>query len=289
MKQLVVISGKGGTGKTSLVASLARVAAEHVPLVMVDCDVDAANLALLFPGDDTLAEPFLAGRRAVIDELACSGCGECVESCRFSAIALGPDDVAAPDLLKCEGCGVCAQVCPEDAVDFIENRAGTWFRRPTDAGELVHARLGIAQDNSGKLVAHVRQVARDVAAERGAELILIDGPPGIGCPVHAALTGGDLALIVTEPTPSGEHDLVRTLELTTHFEMSAAVLVNKADLSPEVTERIRALTERAGAAWLGTLPFDPEIPHALARGELPLAVPSIKERIVEVWRETEAL
>lgn len=283
MKQIAVISGKGGTGKTSLVACFARFAASEGPVVLADCDVDAPNLALLLPGDDDVAEPFYAGRRAVVDRELCACCYDCVDQCRYGAASVSDDGFVAIDPFKCEGCGVCAMVCPTDAIGFRRNQAGLWFERQTDIGSLVHAALGVAQDNSGKLVAHVRQRAREVAERDESELIIIDGPPGIGCPVHAAISGCDLVVIVTEPTPSGEHDLERVLQLTSHFKVSSAVIINKADLCPELTERLRSQACAAGALWLGALPFDPSVPKALSQGQSPLVVDGFASQLLELW------
>jgi MinD superfamily P-loop ATPase len=287
MRQLVVISGKGGTGKTSVVASLAYLAALENPVTTADCDVEAANLALLLPGQDIRTEPFCAGRRARIDPDTCSSCGLCAEQCRAGAICI--EDCAVVDPLACEGCGVCALICHEEAVSFADNQAGVWMERRTAFGPMIHAALGIAQDNSGKLVAQVREEARSVAEREGTELILVDGPPGIGCPVHASLTGCDLALLVTEPTPSGEHDLERVLDLLDHFRLPGAVLINKHDLSPEFTARIEALARRADVQVVGKLPFSPEVPRALARGDLPLAVEAVAAPLSEAWQRIAAL
>ena len=287
MRQLVVISGKGGTGKTSVVASLAYLAALEAPVTTADCDVEAANLALLLPGQDIRTEPFCSGRRARIDPDTCSSCGVCAEQCRAGAIRI--EDCTVVDPLACEGCGVCALVCPEEAVSFADNQAGVWMERRTAFGPMIHAALGIAQDNSGKLVAQVREEARTVAEREETELILVDGPPGIGCPVHASLTGCDLALLVTEPTPSGEHDLERVLDLLGHFRLPGAVLINKYDLSPEFTARIEALARRAGVQVVGKLPFSPEVPRALARGDLPLAVEAVAAPLSEAWERIASL
>ncbi|RLB61980.1 MAG: (4Fe-4S)-binding protein [Deltaproteobacteria bacterium] len=282
LKQLVVISGKGGTGKTSVAAALAQLAGKAGPVVTADCDVEAANLALVMGGGDDTSEPFMAGQRAHVDPDRCIGCGLCVEHCRFEA--LSSDPIPTVDPLACEGCGVCALVCADDAVSFTENQAGWSLQRSTPVGPLVHAQLGVAQDSSGKLVASVRQRAKEVAEQEGIELVIVDGPPGIGCPVHAALTGCDLVLVVTEPTASGEHDLARVLELVAHFRMRAVVLINKYDLAPEVAERIAGLAERSAAPVVGRIPFDRAIARALAEGELPFHLPAFAAPLAEAWQ-----
>ena len=288
MKQLVVISGKGGTGKTSVVASLAHLAGRAAPVVTADCDVDAANLALLLPGKDSLFTDFYAGQRARVDAERCIGCAQCAEHCRSKAIRI-EDDTARVDPLACEGCGVCGVICQVDAVSFSENRAGVWIQRSTEVGPLIHAELGVAQDNSGKLVAEVRKRAREAAERDGIELVLVDGPPGIGCPVHASLTGCDLALVVTEPTPSGEHDLRRVLQLLDHFKVPATILINKHDLSPEFTARIEKLAKDGNRALAGKIPFLAQVPRALSRGELPIVIPQAHDLISEAWQVVREL
>jgi MinD superfamily P-loop ATPase len=281
MRQITIISGKGGTGKTSIVASLFRLAG---PAVAVDCDVDAADLALVLPGEDILREPFVAGRKAVVDPENCALCCECMHACRSGALDVDPrTDTMRVDPLRCEGCGVCSVVCPMGVIGYRDNVAGEWMVRRTGSGILVHAALGIAQDNSGKLVAHVREEARKLATAEGLDLILIDGPPGIGCPVHAAITGADLLVVVTEPTASGEHDLVRVMDLADHFMLEVAVVINKHDLAPALASRIEALCSRRGVDVLGRLPFDPGVPEALSRGELPLAVETVASHLHELW------
>jgi MinD superfamily P-loop ATPase len=288
VKQLAIISGKGGTGKTSVAAGLVTLAATpSCPVVAADCDVDAANLALLLAGDDGEAKPFHAGRRARVDEDGCDGCGACEQFCRFDAIEL--DGTARIDPLRCEGCGVCELVCPTEAIRFVSNQAGWTMQRNTAAGPLVHARLGVAQDNSGKLVAAVREQARQVATERGIEVVIIDGPPGLGCPVHATLTGCDRALVVTEPTPSGRHDLERALDLVAQFRMKAALLINKHDLAPAEADRIGRLAHRRDVPLLGRIPFDPRVPKALARGHLPLELDSFGGPLASAWGAIQQL
>jgi MinD superfamily P-loop ATPase len=281
MKQLVIASGKGGTGKTTVAAVLARLAG---PAVTADCDVDAANLALLLSGEERVRRPFYAGLKAEVDPELCIACMLCISACRFGAITLGEGLTAEVDPISCEGCGVCRSLCPSEAVTLRSNLAGSLMVRDTDTGPLVHARLGIAQDNSGKLVAEVREVARAEALAKGLELVLIDGPPGIGCPVHAAITGVDLLLAVTEPTPSGVHDLKRLLALAHGFRLPTAVLINKADLSESYAREVEGLALRGGASLLGRLPFEPQLPGLLAQGLDPLCRHPWAARLQEVWQ-----
>ncbi len=280
MKEIVVVSGKGGTGKTSLAAAFAQLAGQ--PVALGDCDVDAANLGLLLPGDDVRTEPFFAGQRARVDADLCTGCGECEEVCRYDAIPVS-DELARVDMLLCEGCRACQVVCPEGAIDFTENQAGMLLWRETAVGPLVHGALGIAQDNSGKLVAKVRVETRKMAEERGIDLVLLDGPPGISCPVHAAIGNVDLVVAVTEPSPSGAHDLNRLLELTRHFKLNTVVIVNKYDLNPALTSEIEAGCREYGAEPVGRVPFNEDVPRALKRHETPLVIPSLAEVLAGVW------
>ncbi len=285
MKQIAVVSGKGGTGKTTLVACLAHQADS---LVMADCDVDASNLALLFPGDDGNREAFYAGQRAKVEAERCQHCGTCVENCRFDAIEKKDDhDVNGPfiDPLACEGCGVCQMVCPSDAVILSPNLAGSWCVRESSQGPLVHAELGVAQDNSGKLVAKVREVARALAQEKQISLVLIDGPPGIGCPVHASITGVNLLLGVTEPTPSGVHDLERLLNLARTFRTKAAIVINKEDMSAAYVHAIESLSKRFEAPIVGKLPFDVRLPKLLAQRKLPLDYRPFAEKVEKIWSQ----
>ena len=282
MKEIVVVSGKGGTGKTSFTASFAHLV--KGPVALGDCDVDAANLALLMPGEDFLEEPFLAGQRARVDEGRCTGCGECENACRYNAIPV-IDDLAKVNDLLCEGCRACSVVCPEECIAFVNNRAGTLFHRETSAGPMVHGALGIAQDNSGKLVAKVRAETKLTAKERNIDLAIFDGPPGIGCPVHAAVGGVDLVVAVTEPSSSGAHDLKRMLDLCDHFKLESAVVVNKYDLSMAVTEEIEEMVKKRGAHTVGRVPFDEGVPKALARGEVPLVIPQVKTALENTWRD----
>ncbi len=255
MKQITIISGKGGTGKTTLVASLATLAKSAV---LVDADVDAADLHLLLKPQIQSRAPFFASQKAEIFSSRCDGCGRCEEACRFGAISN-----FEVDPISCEGCGVCFHVCPTKAITLADVQSGEWFISQTRYGPMVHARLGAAQENSGKLVTLVRKEACRIAGENGYSLVLIDGPPGIGCPVIASLGGVDAALAVTEPSLSGIHDLKRVLEICRHFRVPASVCVNKADINPENTERIKEFCRTEGTPVIGEIPFDPVVTQAM--------------------------
>ncbi len=280
MKEIVVVSGKGGTGKTSITAACGQLASGRV--AMGDCDVDASNLALLLPGKDIKEEPFEAGERAKVIEELCSGCGLCSLECRFRALSMS-GGVAVVSDLRCEGCRLCGFVCPENAIEFEANRAGTIYWRETQDGPLVHAALGVAQDNSGKLVAKVRQVTARVARERGLRIVLFDGPPGIGCPVHAAVGGTDLVVVVTEPSVSGAHDFERIVKLSRHFDLPVVAIVNKVGLHSPSDKKILELAGDLDVRVLAQVPFDPRVPSALARGLSPLTVKPVAERIEAAW------
>ena len=257
MKELVVISGKGGTGKTSITASLAALAASEERPVMADCDVDAADLHLILQPTVRQKQEFRSGRCARIDAKKCQGCGRCEELCRFSAIYKAADGKTREiNPSACEGCKVCVQFCPAGAIAFEERLCGEWMISDTRLGALVHAKLHAGGENSGKLVTRVRTAAKQEAEQNGAALIVTDGPPGIGCPVIASVTGASLVLIVTEPTVSGEHDLKRVLQLTQHFKVSAAICVNKWDLNAQMTERIENFGRSQGAFIAGRVRYD---------------------------------
>ncbi len=285
MKEIVVVSGKGGTGKTSLTACFAVMAGRAV---IADCDVDAADLHLLLAPRVQERHEFLSGRTAVVREGDCTGCGACLELCRFDAIVQrgAPEGSLrfSVDPAACEGCGVCVRFCPAQAMDFEERRCGAWMVSETRCGTLVHAQLGIAAENSGRLVALVRREARRRAEQSRAELLLVDGPPGIGCPVIASLTGADLAVLVTEPTVSGEHDLERVLALASHFQIPAAVCVNKWDVNAEVTERIEQATRSLGGQVVGRIGYDVAVVRAQLEGRTAVEAetPSAGE-IAAVW------
>jgi MinD superfamily P-loop ATPase len=261
MKEIVVLSGKGGTGKTSIVGSLAALAGSKV---LADCDVDAADLHLLLKPRVKQETQFWSGHVAQIDPDKCTQCGLCQELCRFDAIK--DFDV---DPISCEGCGFCSHICPVEAITMKENLSGHWFISDTRYGPLVHARLGIAQENSGKLVAQVRQQARQIAEIEEKDLIISDGPPGIGCPVISSLSGASLALLVTEPTLSGIHDLERVLGVCRHFGVPAVVCINKYDLNEENTRQIESYCKSHRIKVVAKIPFDNAVTEAIVRG-LPL-------------------
>ncbi len=267
MKELVIISGKGGTGKTSLVASFAALAKEKV---LVDCDVDAADLHLVLNPSVEEESDFSGGKKARVLEEDCVACGACLEACRFDALSV-PEEASESGIpvvnpIFCEGCGVCFRVCPADAIAFEPVVNGRWFVSQTRYGPLIHAKLGIAEGNSGKLVSLLREKARGMAEEKGLPLILIDGSPGIGCPVIASITGSNHILVVTEPTLSGRHDLFRVLELASHFRIPVSLCVNKWDLNPEMTERIEEDARKRSIPLAGRVSYDPAVTKAQIAG-----------------------
>lgn len=263
MKQLVVISGKGGTGKTSVVASFAALAESKV---IADCDVDAADLHLVLEPRIEHRAALTGGKVARIDPERCEACGVCREACRFDAILGGPDEgVCRVDPLVCEGCGVCVRLCRVGAATLEPTVSGEWFVSATRHGPMVHGRLGIAAENSGKMVTRIRTRARELAEERGFDLVIVDGSPGIGCPVIASVTGADLALVVTEPTLSGLHDLRRVAELTRHFGVPTGICVNKWDLNRDLADRIEREGSAEGLSPLGRIRYDPAVVRAQVR------------------------
>jgi MinD superfamily P-loop ATPase len=331
MKELVVISGKGGTGKTSVVASFAALAENAI---LTDCDVDAADLHLVLAPEIRSRHEFRSGHEAVIRQEACVGCAACLVHCRFGAVkqisggditwmfratsgtcddcdfcsrscpskaadmikamkeACGDSDQAtfAIDPISCEGCGVCVDLCPAKAIDFPERMAGEWYVSDTRHGTMVHARLGIAAENSGKLVSLVRQQARQLAKDENKDLILVDGPPGIGCPVIASLTGSSLVLIVTEPTLSGQHDLQRVAELARHFHIPVAICVNKWDLNPVMSDAIEASALALGAKLAGRIRYDRAVTAAQVAGKsvLEYTDSGASEDIQTLWTRMES-
>ena len=283
--ELVIISGKGGTGKTSITASFALLAQKPV---IADCDVDAADLHLVLNPEVRERHDFRSGREAIINPDKCSRCGLCQAQCRYEAVwtAAGPDggEIYYIDPPSCEGCGVCVRFCPEEAIDFPERLCGEWMTSETRNGPMVHARLGVAAENSGKLVSTVRKEAKRIAEEQDRNLIIVDGPPGVGCPVIASVTGASLVLAVTEPTVSGEHDLERVLALTKHFGIKTLVCVNKWDINPAMAERIEGAAKRLGAGIAGRIRYDREVTSAQiqAKAAVEIDCPSARD-IRELW------
>ena len=284
MKEVVVLSGKGGTGKTSIVGSFAALSQGEV---LADCDVDAADLHLLLKPTLQQKHEFWSGQVAVIDEEKCTQCGLCQDVCRSEAIK----DFKV-DPISCEGCGFCYHVCPDEAIIMKESLSGHWFISDTKYGSLVHARLGIAQENSGKLVALVRQRARLIAEKQNLDYIISDGPPGIGCPVISSLSGADLALLVTEPTLSGIHDLERVIGVCHHFGVPALACINKYDINEDNTRQIENYCLNQGVEVVAKIPFDNVVTEALVQG-LPVVEYSqgkVTKEIKSLWqRITQAL
>ncbi len=286
MKQLVILSGKGGTGKTSVAAALAHLASQEMPIVLADADVDAANLELVLAPTRLEEHAFMGGQVAIIDPDKCERCSTCYDVCRFDAIMPG-DDTYRVDPLACEGCDTCVYQCPEEAIHSEEQQAGLWFRSDTRFGPLFHAHLFAAQENSGKLVTMVKQQGRLLALDEGRELLIVDGPPGIGCPVISASAGADLALLVTEPTVSGVHDLERILGTVNHFRVPALVLINKADVNLARTASIEVYCRAQGIALVGKLPYDTVVTEAMVQGQ-PVTSYRPEGAVTRALRETWA-
>jgi len=291
MNELVVISGKGGTGKTSVLASFAALAKNHV---LADCDVDAADLHLVVEPTIRSRREFRAGHTAIINAEDCRGCGWCLARCRFDAVKwknTGTGIEYYIDPLACEGCGVCVDSCPAGAISFPEEVAGEWYISDTRHGPMVHARLGIAAENSGKLVSLVREQARALAEEQKRDLILVDGPPGIGCPVIASITGASAVLIVTEPTLSGEHDLRRVAELARHFRIRPFVCINKWDLNPEMADKIEAGAVELGVEPVGRIRYDTAVTRAQVEGKslVEFSKNSAAEDVRKLWEKVKSL
>ena len=287
MREIVVISGKGGTGKTSITAAFAHLAGNKV---LCDLDVDAPDLHLLLEPDVVREEAFLSGNEAVIDPARCTGCGTCLDMCRFGAVSAA-DGTFSIDPMRCEGCKVCVAFCPSGAVDFPPRHCGTRYLSDTRFGPMVHAQLFPGQENSGRLVSELKKEARALAGRMGRSLILCDGAPGIGCPVISSLSQADLAVIVTEPTPSGVHDLERVEALCGHFRIRVAVIVNKCDLNDGHASAIADLCRAKGHVLAGSLPHDTVVTEAMVRRRAVTEVESgdFGRRVEDAWTVIQGL
>ena len=296
MKQIVVLSGKGGTGKTSVSASLihlcAKSARSGVP-VFVDADVDAANLGLLIKPDSSTSFNFQGGSLAEIDPLTCINCKACVDVCRYDAILTDPSgkDAQWVDPIACDGCAACVYACPQNSIQMVQQQEGVWFQSSTPFGQFFHAELFPGRENSGKLVTLIKQQARLFAEENNTNVVIIDGPPGIGCPVISACAGTDYGLIITEPGLSGLHDLMRVNATLKHFKIPTMLCINKADIDPDSTKNIIKYANENQIDFLGEIPYDDSVIRAVTMG-LPVtqAFPeSIAAHALEdIWEKLES-
>jgi MinD superfamily P-loop ATPase len=287
MREIVIISGKGGTGKTSITGAFAHLARNKV---LCDLDVDAPDLHLLLRPSRERVEEFHSGYEALIDQDQCTRCGVCATMCRFGAVEERGDTYSV-NPLRCEGCKVCVAFCPAEAVRFPQRHCGQWYVSSTRFGPLVHAQLIPGAENSGRLVMVLKQQARELAKSRGLELVLCDGAPGIGCPVISSLSGTHLAVAVTEPTPSGRHDLERVADLCKHFQVSFAVIVNKYDLNLDETTRIEDYCRDRGFPVLARLPHDPIVTRAMVKGMVVTELPETEfsRALIQSWARVEDL
>ena len=289
MKEIVIISGKGGTGKTSITASFAYLGGKDI--VVADCDVDAADMHLLMKPDYSKSEDFYSGEIAKIDQEKCIKCGKCADVCRFDAIpVINNQYVVKP--LNCEGCGYCARVCPVNAINMLPQKAGQWFISNTKADNvLVHAKLGIGDDNSGKLVAKVKKEAKQIAENTNKNITVVDGSPGIGCPVISSISGADFVVLVTEPSISGLHDLKRVYKLVKKFKIKAGCIINKANINTEVSEKIKKFLKEKNIVYISSLPYDETFTKAMTNGQtiVEYGESDLKKLIVESWEKVKKL
>lgn len=279
MQEITLVSGKGGTGKTSITAAFALI---NQNMVLADCDVDASDLHLILSPDIIQTQPFIGGKKAKINADLCSACGSCYDLCRFDAIAVvskNTESLYSIDPIACEGCGVCVWNCPESAITLKDNTSGESYVSKTRAGIMVHAKLFAAQENSGKLVTEVRKKAREIAKENNNEIILIDGPPGISCPVIASITNTQKVIIVVEPSLSGIHDLLRIHELIDHFKIKSYLIINRWDTNTELTQQIEQKAEELHMAMVGKIPYTPAFIESQIQGK------SITEYDTDNWSD----
>ena len=289
MKEVVVLSGKGGTGKTIILASFASLAQSAV---IADCDVDAPNLHLLLSPEVKERGRFSSSKVAVIDGRFCNNCGECMEACRFDALTTVGNGVVqkvAVNTDACEGCGVCMRVCPSRAVELVERESGEWFVSTTRFGPMVHALLAPGGENSGKLVALVKQKAKSIANQSGAKMVLVDGPPGLSCPAISAAAGADLIALVAEPTVSGMSDFIRIADLCNHMRAEAVLILNRFDINPAVSDSIEQEGVLRSIQCVGRIPYDDAIPISVASAKTPIEWPegSARTAIMDTWRRIE--
>jgi len=280
MKQITIISGKGGTGKTTLASSFIKLAHDHIA---VDCDVDAANLHIMLSPDIQNTEDFVGGEVASVSD-GCIQCGRCEELCRFSAISDSGTDIKI-DALRCEGCGVCVEVCPVNAISLKPEKQGEYFLSDTRFCPMIHAKLDPGAENSGLLVTRIRNLAEDIAAKQNKKAIIIDGAPGIGCPVISSLNGVDYALIVTEPTLSGISDFKKVYEVTKFFNIKAFACINKADINDDNTKTIIDICSKNGMELLGEIPYDEKVPKCLSERRFIIDDPESRagRKIKDIW------
>lgn len=285
MKEIVVISGKGGTGKTSITASFTVLGG--LELIVADCDVDAADMHLLLQPTNTKSVNFYSGESAYIDSELCSQCGKCFDVCRFNAIEF-KNNIHKVVKLSCEGCGYCARVCPDDAITNIPSNVGDWHISKIKTGsKMVHANLGIGEENSGKLVAKVKQEAKYLAEKDSLEWVLVDGSPGVGCPVVSSLSGASFVVLVTEPSVSGLHDLKRVYELVAKFNLKAGCIINKADINIRISDEIKEFLRIKGIIHLADLLYDEQFTDAMVRGETIIEVENhpLINQLTRVWSQ----
>ncbi|HOJ29824.1 MAG TPA: 4Fe-4S binding protein [Spirochaetota bacterium] len=284
IQQLAIVSGKGGTGKTSIAASFAKLAKRRI---VVDCDVDASNMHIVLPHTIIQEIPFFGEKKAVISQDRCRGCGDCVIYCRFNAIK----DFYVVEPVLCEGCAVCAMMCPYEAIDMLDNQSGTVVISQSDGQPFLYANMGIGEGNSGKLVSELREKAKSIAEEENYDLIIIDGPPGIGCPVIASITGTTHVLIVTEPTISGIHDLERIVLLVKHFRIPSSVCINKSDISEENRQLIMDICKKNNIPVIGTIPYDEDVIRAQIAGKTVVEYSdgSASQEITKLWQTVQTM
>ena len=289
MKEIVVISGKGGTGKTSITASFSFLGGSDI--VTADCDVDAADMHLLMKPDFAFEEDFYSGKAAAVNQEKCTGCNICYDKCRFNAIDIKEGKYSV-NTLNCEGCGYCALVCPSEAIAMEDQNVGKcYISGVKTGGQMVHARLKAGAENSGKLVAKVKNEARRIAEKTGSELVLVDGSPGIGCPVVSSLSGADFVVLVTEPTVSGLHDLKRVYLLVKKFGIKAGCIINKYDLNSAKADEIKDFLEAENIVHIADLPYDEDFTKAMTEGKTITEYneSSLKEILKSGWRKLKVI